>query len=487
MSSPIHPELYTPIRFWSSANSGAYSVFQEWPKAAGYSHSTLSSYSCAVRLAISQLNKPYWQISDADLDHVRAIIARNYSSKATQQLYYKGLLKWAEWLDARQGKPKPERQTNWAYFLAGLPDEVSQAVRDYVRHAQRNWGAEQKRDRTDNRLCTLTQCLRWAVKHWAIAKVTDLTPEVWFAYVDARLEDGINPKTLNRELHALQGWLRVMKEQDIPICDRMLKVKWFKSGRDLPKDVPLAQLKRVAAEIEQDAVHPWQGVRRCGVMDRAWWRLMLMSGLRVGEVRRLRQADLDLPNQRLRIVQSKGLKDQIVFLSTETVSAIEAYLPLRGPVLDDHLFVYRHRPLTPTYCAERLRTYGKRCGVQIRPHKLRHSCATLLLNAGAPELTVQALLGHKNIDTTLGYARLYDRTVAADYYRAMTGIEHNLQTTPTTAPTLPPAQMVALVDALSDGTLNDQQREFVHILRSSLEQLAEQGDRATVAADGLLS
>ncbi len=48
------------------------------------------------------------------------------------------------------------------------------------------------------------------------------------------------------------------------------------------------------------------------------------------------------------------------------------------------------------------------------PHQLRHSCATLLLNAGAPVLTVQTLLGHEWVDTTLGYACLYDGTVAAD-------------------------------------------------------------------------
>lgn len=88
---------------------------------------------------------------------------------------------------------------------------------------------------------------------------------------------------------------------------------------------------------------------------------MLHSGLRVGEVRRLRLADVDLDGQRLRIVQSKGLKDRVVFLSAAAVGAIEAYLPLRGPVLDDYLFVYCHRPLTVTYCIQRMRTYEKRC------------------------------------------------------------------------------------------------------------------------------
>ena len=53
------------------------------------------------------------------------------------------------------------------------------------------------------------------------------------------------------------------------------------------------------------------------------------------------------------------------------------------------------------------------------PNRLRASFATLLPNAGASLLTVQALLGHKHVDTTMRYARLYDSTMAADYVQAM--------------------------------------------------------------------
>ncbi len=89
-------------------------------------------------------------------------------------------------------------------------------------------------------------------------------------------------------------------------------------------------------------------------------------------------------------------------------------LTLRGRAGSDHVFVYRHLPLSVSYCATRLRTYGKRSGVAVTPHQLRHSCATLLLNAGAPILTVQAILGHKHVDTTLRHAGLYDATVSTD-------------------------------------------------------------------------
>jgi len=178
-----------------------------------------------------------------------------------------------------------------------------------------------------------------------------------------------------------------------------------------------------------------------------------------------------LEGRRVRIEQSKGLKDRIVCLSGAAVEALRAYVDVRGPAPTDHVFTFRHRPLSVSYCYERLRTYSRRCGLHVTPHQLRHSCATLLLNAGAPILTVQTVLGHKHIDTTLGYARLYDGTVAADYYRAMGQVEARMALAGSTESTdendgpLTGGQLLALVDALHDGTLNEDQRETVHALR----------------------
>ena len=157
------------------------------------------------------------------------------------------------------------------------------------------------------------------------------------------------------------------------------------------------------------------------------------------------------------------------------MTALRAYLDLRGPADSDHVFIYRHQPLSVSYCYERLRTYAARCGLRVTPHQLRHSCATLLLNAGAPILTVQTVLGHKHIDTTLGYARLYDGTVAADYYRAMDEIERRLAVPDDAGTTTPPesGQLLSLVDALRDGTLNAKQQKMVYALRAAILRLGE--------------
>jgi len=86
-------------------------------------------------------------------------------------------------------------------------------------------------------------------------------------------------------------------------------------------------------------------------------------------------------------------------------------------------------------------------------------------------------LAHEKVDTTLGYARLYDGTIAADYYRAMNGIEQLFEmpeSRQVAAST--PAELVALVDSLNGGTLNENQRATVQALREGILSLAVKGN-----------
>lgn len=112
------------------------------------------------------------------------------------------------------------------------------------------------------------------------------------------------------------------------------------------------------------------------------------------------------------------------------------------------------------------------------PHQLRHTCATLLLNAGAPILTVQMILGHRHIDTTLGYARLYDGTLARDYYAAIQAVEQSL------ADDVQSSQidqvelnaLIAMVDSLDAEALTGTQSDLVAALRDRLRLLAPSTD-----------
>src|ERR1700690_1711904 len=86
--------------------------------------------------------------------------------------------------------------------------------------------------------------------------------------------------------------------------------------------------------------------------------------------------------------------------------------------------------------------------------------ATLLLNSGAPVLAVQTILGHKQVDTTLEYARLYDGTVAADYYSAINHVERQISLPEDSAKKVPSlGELIALTDALRRDTLSPAQSE----------------------------
>ncbi len=68
--------------------------------------------------------------------------------------------------------------------------------------------------------------------------------------------------------------------------------------------------------------------------------------------------------------------------------------------------------------------------MKVHTHRLRHTTATQLLNAGCRITSIQKFLGHKKLNTTMIYARVHDQTVEADYFAAMGRVEQRLQVGP---------------------------------------------------------
>ncbi len=98
----------------------------------------------------------------------------------------------------------------------------------------------------------------------------------------------------------------------------------------------------------------------------------------------------------------------------------------------------------------------------------------MLVNAGAPVTSVQALLGHERIDTTVGYTQIYDTTVAAYYYLAMARVEQQLAGPGASRPGVDALQLVALVDTVAAGRLTKAQCESLQALRAGLLGMVEQ-------------
>jgi site-specific recombinase XerD len=476
-SPPLKDLHIQRFKEWSDANKGFYTGFRDWLKENGYGDSALNIYGAAVRMAIGYLRKPYWTIEpDADLERVREHLAQSYRTLGTQADYRKGLLKFAEFLRLRCHRPKKEKELPWEYTIGSLPPVLQNDVREFLAHCQRAWKIEHRWERSRDILYALGIPLRWMAEHALLNDVADLTPQIWFAWLDHRLAQSMKPETVNGDLTELRHLVYFLRGAGHPVCERFLLVEPLKAGYRLPKDVPLDGLRKLQATIQVQASSTNLSLRRIGRIDLAWFLLMLHCGLRTCEIRHLKLQDIEWDAKRLRIEQSKALKDRQIYLDEAVLGALRAYLAVRGQAeaLPQNVFIFRHAPLSRTYCFQRLTTYGLRCGVRASPHQLRHSCATLLLNAGAPAMSVQMILGHKQIDTTLGYARLYDGTLAADYYSAMNKVERQLAL-PESNVKEPPriGELIALTDALRNGSLNPAQTEIVRALREGLGLLED--------------
>ena len=141
----------------------------------------------------------------------------------------------------------------------------------------------------------------------------------------------------------------------------------------------------------------------------------------------LRLEDLDLDGLRLTVRRGKGPVDRTVFLTNTAVGALRAFLSVRGPGPTDHVFLYRNQALSKDLIHGRLKACGERVNVPVYAHRLRHTCATQLLNAGCRITSIQKFLGHKKLNSTMIYARVHDQTVAEDYYQAMSSVERRLE------------------------------------------------------------
>jgi integrase/recombinase XerC len=135
-------------------------------------------------------------------------------------------------------------------------------------------------------------------------------------------------------------------------------------------------------------------------------------GLRVSELCGMRADDIDWGEQIVR-VRGKGKKERLVPVGKPALMAIHDYWntfkqPPGGASPIFYSETKRRAPLSPLQLSRRLKQYLVIAGLDpgLTPHKLRHSYATHLLDAGADLRSVQELLGHAHLITTQIYTHV---------------------------------------------------------------------------------
>ena len=231
-------------------------------------------------------------------------------------------------------------------------------------------------------------------------------------YIDYLHQKRLQPASINLYLAIIRVFYNYLKyEEKIKLTNPVNANCRLRVPKPLPRALRQDQVDELFDVIQSKR-------------DWAMFRLMLRCGMRVEEVANLTLGDIDIKQRRIMVVDGKGGKDRVVYISEDAVDGLLAYLKLRSHRRVKKVFLvekgdYKGQPLSVRGIQKRMEYYAKKTGLKISCHHLRHTMATQLLNADAQVESIQDLLGHNWITTTERYCKVSNMKVKRDYFNAM--------------------------------------------------------------------
>ena len=236
-------------------------------------------------------------------------------------------------------------------------------------------------------------------------------------YIDYLHQRRLQPASINLYLAIIRVFYNYLKyEEKIKLVNPIKSSCRLRVPRPLPRALREEQVDEFFDVIKS---------KRDWVM----FRLMLRCGLRVEEVANLSLGDIDVKRRRIMVVNGKGSKDRVVYISDDAADGLVVYLELRSHRRVKKVFLvekgdYKGRPISVRGIQKRMEYYAKKTGLKVCCHRLRHTMATQLLNAEAEVESIQDLLGHNWITTTQRYCKVSNVKVQRDYFKAMRNVLH---------------------------------------------------------------
>jgi integrase/recombinase XerD len=215
----------------------------------------------------------------------------------------------------------------------------------------------------------------------------------------------VDSRSIARKLSCLRGFYKWLLLDKRLHHDPTVNLESPDAWKVLPKSLAPAEVNSMLERAAVAADHPEGDA--VALRDRAILELLYAGGLRVSELTGLCVADLSLDAGRV-LVRGKGDKERIVPLGALCVKALEEYLGRGRPGLArrshaNQVFLsVRGKPLSREWVWKLVKSSDSHAS----PHKLRHSCATHMVEHGADLRTVQTFLGHADIATTQVYTHL---------------------------------------------------------------------------------
>lgn len=246
-------------------------------------------------------------------------------------------------------------------------------------------------------------------------------PYAWDAYTegDARryiaafTGSGAKAATVRRKIAAARTFFRHLQRDGAVRDNPFAMLRGPRRTRSLPRTLSIPEVDRFLAQPEKDFRDGLIGEYAC-LRDTAVFEALYSTGCRISEMTNAKWADVDL-DRRSMVVTGKGSKDRLVILGSRAAAALSrlkaCVASIDAALAMPEADVFRSDSMgriSSRFVERRMKRYlvGAGLPTDLSPHKLRHSFATHLLDAGADLRSVQEMLGHASVSTTQIYTHV---------------------------------------------------------------------------------
>ena len=244
--------------------------------------------------------------------------------------------------------------------------------------------------------------------------IEDITRKDIADYVEHLHDRGLVMTSVKNYLHTVYAFIRYLVDNKLLPLDILRKKIRIKLPEVLPRAIPAEDLQQILAVITP-------------VRDRALILLLLHTGMRIGELLRVKIADIILPERQILLyLGEKNFQGRIVYFSSDAEQALKKWLEIRDSGSEYLFYGYAGQELSHVGAWMIMRKALRKTGLEHRGyslHSLRHTFATNMLNAGLRLEVLQQLLGHLSIEITLRYAKVSNITRENEFFKAMAIIE----------------------------------------------------------------
>ena len=225
-------------------------------------------------------------------------------------------------------------------------------------------------------------------------------------YIFALMKQELKRATIRLRFAALRSLYKYLVLRRGLARSPVAEVQLPKPERGLPVVLTIAQIDELLTlplnvPVDKKA-KPWAPLRDAAILE-----LFYSSGLRISELLALDVKDLDFIGETVKVF-GKGSKERIVPIGGPALNAIQRYRQSAAITSGPLFRSIRGTRITQQAVDLLLKKYLKLSSIpfKVSPHKLRHSFATHLLDAGADLRSVQSLLGHASLSTTQIYTHV---------------------------------------------------------------------------------